>query len=65
MGKGFTWPNLHSPNARAKFKVDSIPTLVVIGKTGKITTCEVGHSQAVRTAITRTPQNLGLNIENK
>jgi thiol-disulfide isomerase/thioredoxin len=52
---GYTWPNIHAPSARAKFKVQAIPTRIVIDKIGKITAYEVGHSagaeQAIRAAI--------------
>lgn len=56
--KGYTWPMLHDGKLgalRKKFRVDSIPTLIVIDKSGKITAYEVGHSagaeQAIRAAI--------------
>jgi thiol-disulfide isomerase/thioredoxin len=56
--KGYTWPMLHDGKLgalRKKFRVDSIPTLIVIDKSGKIIAYEVGHSagaeQAIRAAI--------------
>ena len=58
--KGYTWPMLHDGKLgalRKKFRVDTIPTLIVIDKTGKITAYEIGASpaadDAIRAAITQ------------
>jgi thiol-disulfide isomerase/thioredoxin len=48
---GYTWPNIHAPSARAKFKVQAIPTRIVIDKIGKITAYEIGASPAADAAI--------------
>ncbi len=53
--QGYTWPTLHdgksAGTARAKFKVQSIPTLVVIDRSGKIVAYEIGASPAAEAAI--------------
>jgi thiol-disulfide isomerase/thioredoxin len=53
-GKGYDWPHLFDgtkKEARKKFKVEAIPTLVLIDKQGKVAAYDVGAGEAAETAI--------------
>ena len=64
-GKPYDWPNLFDgkqKDARTKFKVDGIPTLVLIDKQGIIVDYQLGNGGAAEIAIREVLRKQGLEV---
>ncbi len=57
---GYDWAHLVDPEARGKFKIQSIPTLVLIGRDGVIAAIHTGAGAATESAIREAMRKLGV-----
>jgi thiol-disulfide isomerase/thioredoxin/outer membrane lipoprotein-sorting protein len=63
--QGYDWPNVHDAkqlNARSSYKVDAIPTVVVIDKEGIVAEYQIGDGEVVDTSIRTALRKLGIKL---